>query len=314
MKKQILSIIVFLSLSYLQAEDIYEKIFGKFICKDYTCSDFLIHNPTFFYPDYYFPEATKMQNSILLEKDNSYWINKAGYQLWSDDDTPETGYTYYHFDEIGHIYKMNYIRIKENGYNYGAETRNYELVDNKYIVSIKDEETGSMKKEIYNIEYKNDSIILKHEDKDYLYCYEYIPKKIIYSLYQKNSLIKTVIYEYEKDLMKVFNYSINNKEKEIVSIKEYKKGNRCNEKKYLNNGVGEYTQEIKDGFNVINYVEIRNNEVSSVSSYREDIIYNNLGYKESIRKYPFGKKNGNYTVIDYYLLVNSDEILEQFFE
>jgi len=315
MKRRFLSIlIVALSLSFITAEDIYETIFGKYISNDYSCYNFIVHNPTFFNPEYYFPESTKMKNAILLEKDTSYWINEAGYKLWSDDDTPETGYTYYHFDEIGHIYKMNYIRIKDNGYIFCKETRNYNLANNQYIVEIIDEESGQKEKKIYEITYSDKSLFLKQTEDEYLYCYEFTPGKIIFSSYKNNVLAKTILYEYKNDLMKVHNYSLTNKDKRILSVKEFTKGCRSRETCYLNNGEGTYTRENHNEYNLMNYVETRNNVVCATSIYKEEVLYSDLEYKESIRISPFKKESGNYTVLNYYLMFQQDDILKKFFK
>ena len=152
MKKSIILITFFWFLSvFSHAEDRFKKVFGKYVDKNYVCYDFIVHNPTLVSGMYYYPQAKKMRDKILFRKDSSYWINKAGYKLWSDSDVSDISYIYYNFDSQGHIDRTDSIWLRDEKDFYNKRTTFYTLTENQYIVTYFSENSKKEKKEVYDI-------------------------------------------------------------------------------------------------------------------------------------------------------------------
>ena len=312
MKKNLITIsfLCFLSL-FLQAEDLYKKIFGKYVDTDYVCYDFLIHNPTFYNAEYFYPNAKELKNKILLCKDSSYWINNAGYKLWSDSDIPYTSYTYYHFDAYGHVYRIDRLGIDENATIYNKWTSFYTLTENQYIETLTDEISKKEEKIVYDIIISDDSLALYRKDYNYSYQYEYKPGIITYSVFRDDVLERQTICEYKNNSFISSRLWYKGNQGNLTQKIEYENGQRIKESRPLPDGEVLYIYD--SDTKLCKYQEIRNGKSTDDSCYREEITYSTLGYISSRREAPVGTVKGNYTVIDYVLLYRNDDVWKKYF-
>ena len=313
MKKNIIAIAFLWVLSvFLYAEDLYKKIFGKYIDKDYVCYDFVVHNPTLFSGMYYYPQIKKMRNQILFRKDSSYWINNAGYKLWSDSDVSDISYTYSNIDSLGHIDRMDSIQLRDNKKFYDKRSIFYTLTKNQYIISYFSENSKKEKIEVYDIVITNDSLILKSQNYNYLYQYEYKPGVMIFRQFNEDVLEYQNIFEYKGDsLINSVVMYYGNLQGELEQKIEYKNGKIIKETRPLPDGEAVYYYNSESGLRV--YTEIRNGKSIEGSIYKEDTTYSPLGFISSKRLTPVGKETGDYKIIDYYLLPQKDDVLKEYF-
>ncbi len=313
MKKSIILITFFWFLSvFSHAEDRFKKVFGKYVDKNYICYDFLVHNPTLVSGMYYYPQVKKMRNNILFTKDSSYWINKAGYKLWSDSDVSDISYTYYNFDSQGHIDRTDSIWLRGDKDFYNKRTTFYTLTENQYIISYFSETSKKEKKEVYDIVVSDGSLFLKYQDYNYLYQYEYKPGIIVYSVFKNDALDSQRLFEYKGDALIVSLIWYDGKVKGDLEQKvEYKNGRNIKETRPLPDGEGVYIYDEKTMFR--KYTETRNGNSKEGSVYKEELSYSPLGFISSKRVFPVGTETGDYKIIDYYLLPQKDDVLEKYF-
>lgn len=312
MKKNIIAIAFLWFISvFMHAEDMYKKIFGKYIDKDYVCYDFVIHNPTFYAAEYYYPKGKELKNKVILCKDSSYWINDAGYKLWSDSEIPYTSYTYYHFDAYGHIYRVDRLGIDKNDLIYNKWTCFYTLTENQYIETFIDEIKKKEEKTVYDIIMSDESLSLYRKDYDYAYQYEYKPGIITYSEFRNDVLERQTICEYKDNSFISSMVWYTGNQGELSQKIEYENGQRIKESRPLPDGEAVYIYDIDS--KLCKYKETRNGKTRDGSCYREEFTYSTLGYISSKRETPAETVDGNYTVIDYILLYKNDEIWKKYF-
>ena len=107
MKRIAMVCMALMMLCSVHAEDAVKNIFKDVVPKTLPIYEFMVRNPLyvhrFYSKDMYITDLNPLREKILRFSSCEYELRKGGIKTYGDSGCPEYTYTYYFFDEDGHI-------------------------------------------------------------------------------------------------------------------------------------------------------------------------------------------------------------------
>ena len=107
MKRIAMVCMALMMLCSVHAEDAVKDIFKDVVPKTLPIYEFMVRNPLyvhrFYSKDMYITDLNPLREKILRFSSCEYELRKGGIKTYGDSGCPEYTYTYYFFDEDGHI-------------------------------------------------------------------------------------------------------------------------------------------------------------------------------------------------------------------
>lgn len=207
------------------------ELLRKNIDNSFTNSEFLVQNPTFYWPESYFPKLSDFFNKIVKETVESYMMDNNENKYYGDSDDRTLTVHYYVFDKNGHISDKYGITYSDDGHIYSKYHCTYKVEGNKYKITTTDLKDSEEKIEEYEI-------LEKDKIKHYL------------ESYVKGTLIKKTSFLINGDVVSTLTYDANTRKYvQYENSKVAQEETEYLQRNYSNDGflTEQITRPLKDG-------------------------------------------------------------------